>query len=84
VRITREERLYTSHTGHSVKGNSIETASFFVLAFEEKRVEGPHIIVGFSPVLGFLGYILCLFMDGLRLFIYFIYCLHLNYFINFK
>jgi hypothetical protein len=43
----------------------MESASFFVLAFEEKRAEWPHLLAGFSPVLGFPGYILCLFVDGL-------------------
>ena len=35
-----------------------------VLAFEEKRAKKPHIIDGVSPILGFPGYILCLFVDG--------------------
>jgi hypothetical protein len=64
VSITEEERFCSSHTGHSVKGNSTESASFFVLAFEEKRAEQPHLLVGFSPILGFPGHILCLFVDG--------------------
>jgi hypothetical protein len=59
-----KERFCSSHTSHSVKGNSIESASFFVLAFEEKKVEGLHLVARFSPTLGFLGYILCLFLDG--------------------
>jgi hypothetical protein len=37
--IIEEERFYSSHIGHTVKGNSTESASFCVLAFEEKRVE---------------------------------------------
>ena len=63
--ITEEERLCSIHTCHSVKGNSTESASFFVLAFEEKRVEGPHLFAGFSPILVFPGHILCLFLDGM-------------------
>jgi hypothetical protein len=39
VSIIEEERFCSIHTGHNVKGNSIESASFFVLAFEEKRAE---------------------------------------------
>jgi hypothetical protein len=62
--IIEEERLCSSHTRYIVKENSIETASFFVLAFEEKRVEKPLILVGFSPILDFTGHILCLFVDG--------------------
>jgi hypothetical protein len=38
-------------------------ASFFVFAFEEKRAEHrPHLLARFSPVLGFLGYMLCSFV----------------------
>jgi hypothetical protein len=63
-RIKEEERSCSSHIGHNVKGNSIESSSFFVLAFEEKRVERPHLLAGVFSVLGFPGYVSCLFVDG--------------------
>jgi hypothetical protein len=47
-----------------VKVNSTESSSLFVLSFEEKRAERPHLLAVFSPVLGFSGYKLCLFVDG--------------------
>jgi hypothetical protein len=59
VSVIEEKRLCSSDASHNVKGNSIESACFCVLSFEEKREEWPHLLVGFSPVLGFLGYILC-------------------------
>jgi len=62
--ITKEEKFCSSHRGHSVKGNSIESASFFLLTFEEKRAERHHLLTDISPVLGFSGYILCLFLYG--------------------
>ena len=68
MRITKEERLCSIHIGHNVKDNSTDNASFFVLAFEEKRVERPHLLDGFSPLLGFPGHILCLFVDGVYYF----------------
>jgi hypothetical protein len=61
---TKEERFCSSHIGHGVKGNFTESASFFVLAFKEKRAECSHLLAGFSPVLGFPCYIFCLFVDG--------------------
>jgi hypothetical protein len=63
--MTEDESLCSSHASHSVKGNSTESVSFFVLAFEEKREERPYLLAGFSPVLGFPDYILCLFVDGM-------------------
>jgi len=35
---------------------------------KEKRAKQPHLLVGFSPVLGFPGHILCLFVDGVIVF----------------
>jgi hypothetical protein len=37
---------------------------FFVHSFEENITERPHLLDGFSPILIFSGYILCLFVDG--------------------
>jgi hypothetical protein len=34
----------------------------------EKRVEQPHLLAKFSPVLDFSGHILCLFVDGVKVF----------------
>jgi hypothetical protein len=62
--LTEEERHYRNNTSHDFKGRSIENTSFFVLAFAEIRVEWPHLLFRFSLLLGFLGYILCLFVDG--------------------
>ena len=39
----------------------------------EKRAEQPHLLARFSPVLGFLGHILCLFVDGVIVFYYFLF-----------
>ena len=66
--IIEEERLCSSYAGHSVKGNSTKSVSFFVLAFEEKSAKRPHLLAGFSVVLGFPSYILCLFVDGVWVF----------------
>jgi len=62
--LTEEDRYCGKNTSHNVKGNSTDSTSFFVLAFEEIRVEWPHLLVRFSPLLGFQRYILCLFLDG--------------------
>jgi hypothetical protein len=62
--IKEEERLYSSYTCHGVKGNSTESVSFFVIAFEAKRAERPHLLVEFSLVFGFPSHILCLIVDG--------------------
>jgi hypothetical protein len=35
----------------------------------EKRAEKPHLLAGFSPVLGFPGHILCLFVDGVCIYL---------------
>jgi len=59
-----EERSYRNNTCHIVNGNSRDSTYLFVLEFEEIRVEWPHLLVGFSPLLGFPSYILCLFLDG--------------------
>jgi hypothetical protein len=34
----------------------------------EKRVEKPRLLDGFSPILSFLGHILCLLVDGVNVF----------------
>jgi hypothetical protein len=52
LRIIEEERLYSSHIFHNVKGISKKSSSFFVFSFEEKREEWPHLLVRFSPILG--------------------------------
>jgi len=62
--IKEEERFCSIHTSHKFKGNSTESVSFCVLAFEENREKWPHLLVGFYPVLGFPSHILCLFVDG--------------------
>jgi hypothetical protein len=36
----------------------------------EKRAEQPHLLARFSPVLSFLGHILCLFVDGVCIYFY--------------
>jgi hypothetical protein len=72
-----EERFCSVHTGHSVKGNSTESASFFVLVFEKKRVEQLHLLTGFSPILGFPGYILCLFLDGVCVYLFMFSIFHI-------
>jgi hypothetical protein len=62
-----EERLFSSYTGHRSKTNLQTTHLSLYLHYfytREKREEKPHLLAGFSPVLGFLGYILCLFVDG--------------------
>jgi hypothetical protein len=64
VNIKEGERFCSSHTSYIFKGNCTKTASFFVFAFEEKRVEQPHLLVGFSLVLDFPFHIMCLFVDG--------------------
>jgi hypothetical protein len=81
---TEGGRLCSSHTGHGVKGNSTEGASFSVLAFEEKRAEPPHLLAGFSPVLGFPGHIPRFFVDGVRVFVCALYFSHFSCFIHFK
>jgi hypothetical protein len=64
VRITKEKIFCSSHACHNVKGNSTESASFFILAFEEKRAERPHLQANSSPILGFPSHSLCLIVNG--------------------
>jgi hypothetical protein len=67
VIITEEERLCSSHTCHRSKATlrrvplSLYLHHFYT---REKREEKPHLLDGFYPILGFLGHILCLFVDG--------------------
>jgi hypothetical protein len=71
VSIIEEERFCSSHTGHRSK-ETPKSASFFVLAsflYQRKESrEQPHLLAGFSPILGFPGHILCLFVDGVIVF----------------
>jgi hypothetical protein len=71
VTLLKEEILCSNHTSDSVKGNSTESASFFVLAFEEKRAERAHLLVGFSPILNFFRLYL-VFICGWCVSIYFV------------
>jgi hypothetical protein len=68
----KEERFYSSHTGHRSKANPQRVSlSLYLHHFynREKRVEQPHLLVGFSPVLGFPGHILCSFVDGVFIYL---------------
>jgi hypothetical protein len=84
VSITEEERFCSSHTGHRSKETPQRVPlSLYLHHFytREKRAEQPHLLAGFSPVLGFPGHILCLFVDGVivfycSLFLHFIYFMH--------
>jgi hypothetical protein len=86
VSITKEEIFFSIHTGHRSKETpqrvplSLYLHNFYT---RKKRAKKPHLPAGFSPVLGFLGHILCLFIDGVCVFIYVLYFFHLNSFICF-
>jgi hypothetical protein len=65
--VTEEERFCIIHRGHRSKENPQRVHLYLYLHHfytREKRVEQPHLLAGYSPVLGFPGHILCLFMDG--------------------
>jgi hypothetical protein len=81
VSIIEEEILCSSYTCHNVKGHSTKSGFFFVFASEEKRAKWPHLLAGFYPMLGFSCHILCLFLDGMCIYLYFIVA-HLIYFIH--
>ena len=69
--IIEGERLYSFHISHGSKATPQRVPlSLYLhhLFTREKRVEQPHLLAGFSPVLGFLGHILCLFVDGVIVF----------------
>jgi hypothetical protein len=40
---------------------------------KEKREEQPHLLSRFSPALGFLSHILCLFVDGVCIYFCFLF-----------
>jgi hypothetical protein len=72
VSITEEERLCNNHTGHMSKTTPQKVhLSLYLHHFytKEKRAEQPHLLVGFSPVFGFSGHILCLFVDGVCIYL---------------
>jgi hypothetical protein len=58
----KEGRFCRSHTGHRQR---VPLSSYLCHFYtKEKREKKPHLVDGFSPVLGFPGHILCLFVDG--------------------
>jgi hypothetical protein len=73
VSIIEEERLCSGHTGHKSKATPwrvplpLYLHNFYT---REKRAEKPYLLDGFSPVLGFPGHSLCLFVDGVIVFYY--------------
>jgi hypothetical protein len=84
VNITEDERFCSSQTCHRSKATlrrvplSLYLHHFYT---REKGVEQPHLLARFSLVLGFLGHVLCLFVDGVivcyySLFSNFIYFMH--------
>jgi hypothetical protein len=73
MRKIEEGRFCSIHTGHKSKETPWRVhVSLYLhdLFTREKREEQPHLLVGFSPVLSFLGYILCLFVNGVIAFYY--------------
>jgi hypothetical protein len=67
VSITEEERFYSIHTSHMSKETPQRVPLSLYLHHvytKETRAKQPHLLVGFSLVLGFSGHILCLFVDG--------------------
>jgi hypothetical protein len=67
VSIIEEEIFSSSHTGHRSKETPQRVPlSLYLHHFHnrEKKEKQPHLLVGFSPVLGFLGHILSIFVDG--------------------
>jgi hypothetical protein len=82
VSITKEERLCSSHTSHRSKETPERVPlSLYLHHFytTENRVEKPQLLARFSPVLGFPGHILCLFLDGVYLFLLSIFTFELSH-----
>jgi hypothetical protein len=66
-----DERFYNIHLGHrsKVTPKRVPISLYFHHFYtREKRAEQPHLLDGFSPVLGFPGHILCLFVNGVIVF----------------
>jgi hypothetical protein len=69
--IIEDERFCSNHTCHKSKTTpqrvplSLYLHCFFT---RERRAEQRHLLAEFSPILGFLGHILCLFVDGVNVF----------------
>jgi hypothetical protein len=72
VSITEEEIFCGSHTGNGSKATPKRVPlSLYLHHFytREKRAEQPHLLDGFYPIFGFPGHILCLFVDGVCIYL---------------
>jgi hypothetical protein len=73
VRIIYTERFYSIYTCHRSNATPHRLPLSLYLHYfytKEKRAKTPHLIDEFSLVLGFLGHIFCLFLDGEIVFYY--------------